>query len=120
MGRSSKVEARKAARAALLAECPDMLRLRTALDARGIEWHDESEIIPYGHNNAGPDEGIHMLRTAWEHDGSIAIAIWAYATKPNGGFGLSIHWPNLLECSHESLGKSPVAMTVEEILEACA
>ena len=120
MGRSGSNAARRVARAALLAECADMLRLRALLDARGIAWRDESEFVPYGHNDAGPHEGVCALRTTWEHDGEAVNVLWAYATSPEGGLGLSMHWPDLLECSHDSLGRGPVAMTVEEIMGACA
>lgn len=111
-------ERRQAARDRIASECKDMLRLRDELDRRGIEWWDESEWIPYATHRES--SGILIARTRWIHDGEPVSVVWGYQTTADGGFGMTEHWPVLLECWYRPTMREPVAMTVEQILEAYA
>ena len=121
MGRpdaDSIVARRQAARDRIVSECKDMVRLRSELDRRGIEWWDESEWIPYAENRA--DFGLMIARTKWMHDGELVSIAWGYLMEEGGGYGITAYWPELLECWHRPNDPEPVPMTVEEILEVCA
>ena len=99
-----------------LAECPEMLRLRSELTERGIEWRDDSESISVmiaNHRHL-------MLRTKWDKDGMEASVIWGYVRDyPHPERGVTYGFPDLLECWYVPHDREPLAMSVEEILEVC-
>lgn len=95
----------------LLAECPEMKRLRDELTKRGIEWHDDSESF----------DGIHtFIRTKWLHKGFEVSVIWGYSKAFGGKYGISYGYPNMLECWYQCCKQDPEPMTVDEIVEAYA
>ena len=113
---------RRATREAMVARCPDMIRLRAGLDQRGIAWRDQSDFYPFADGTTS--SGITVFRTRWVHGEEVVTAIWGYRSTEAGTDGITKDWPFLLECYQGTIdARNPstsASMTVEEILEAYA
>ena len=99
-------------------ECPEMARLRKELDARGVDWWDESDELSIEED--GCEHGTVWVITKWYHHGELVSVAWDYMETRGERRGVTYGWPDLLECWYKPNNPEPQAMTVEEILEACA
>lgn len=85
-------------------------RLRVELDARGIEWRDESEEFGEGYL-------YHMERTKFSARGNGFSCIWGYMRHADGTqSGSTYGWPWSIECMTGLIPGDPEPMSVEEIM----